>query len=249
MPHWIRFFEREYKGKNVVMSTCPLMTKMRALPNEADVVVQYLHTFPRVEPLAVRKAYLKKIAVKAPRYIFITAYEAYHQMMIAAGYESIYAPMAIDPSSLPQHRPVYEDRILWFGRVDSRKRDVFSRLKRLAPRFGYRFDYISRDRLNGTGPLLTQSQAWAIMSQYKYGIAVGRCALEMFAMGLKVFIAGAKIGGLIMNDDDLNKQHSINMNGRVVTFSGKVEDCLKHLPESRTGFVMDIRKTDHTANL
>ena len=67
----------------------------------------------------------------------------------------------------------------------------------------------------------------------------------MFAMGLKVFIAG-KIGGLIMTDDDLHIQHSTNMNGRLVTFSDEIGECLANLNKSKTGFSVDIRNVDHT---
>jgi len=215
------------------------------MPETADLVVQYLHSFPRKDPLAIRKGYMASLKTKAPRNIFITAYKKNAEIMQSGGFEAYYVPMTVDTHILPTHAPVYDDRVLWFGRVDSRKREVFNKCKVAARKNGYRFDYISGNKFNGKGAILTQPQIWNIARKYRYGVAVGRCALEMLAIGLKVLIAGPLVGGLIMNDGDYETQRETNMNGRLVTLSNDLDTCFKHLPESKTGYKADCRDIVH----
>ena len=65
------------------MSTCPLLTKLTGLPSRADLVVQYLHSFPRVNPLD--GSVCEQGEDRFSRFIFVTAYKQYHSLMADAG--------------------------------------------------------------------------------------------------------------------------------------------------------------------
>ncbi len=240
IPHWQKWADNQ--NKRVILSTCPLLSRVNHKIKEADIIVQYLHTYPYLEPLNVIRKYCEK--VKAKRIMFLTAYKAYEKLMTGSGFEAYFVPMTIDARLLPTMKPMrHPDKILWFGRIDDSKKKVYRELSELcANRF--EFDTIANSRFNRRK--ISQSEAWQIASNYKYGVGVGRCALEMYALGLKVLVAGVKVGGLVMNENDYQLQSETNFNGRYHTFSDDLEECLENLNNSRSFVKSDIRLVNHS---
>lgn len=226
-------------GKEDILSTCPRLSGV-ASGRRCRVAVQYLHEFPYADPIGYARKSIRGIQARLT--VFVTAYREYQRLLTAAGLKAVFVPMSIDVSAVQKHREAfrYSDRYIYFGNVDARKRKTYRLIHKLISR---RMDTLTRATFQGEQ--VSQTQAWNVLSRYAFGIGVGRCALEMFALGLKVFIAGRVVGGVIRNEDDWQAQIGTNFNGRVVTYSRNVNQCLLALPKSYVGEIPDIRTMDH----
>jgi hypothetical protein len=209
----------------------------------ADISFTYLHTFPHTEPL--RQIHKMRAADGSGRMVFITAYAAYHAMITRAGFESVYIPMSIAPMARREPVP-HEKRLIWFGNLYHSKKSVCDDLRRKCKRHGWRLDVISKGRLND-GEHLSREQALDLIASYPYGVGVGRCAMEMQAIGLRVLIAGDAVGGLIMDDLDHAQQIKTNHNGRIATFSRDIDLCLDALPDSLQVYPLLADHCNHAA--
>lgn len=107
-----------------------------------------------------------------------------------AGLNGFYLPMGIDTEIYKPYREVPKmknNRIVYFGNIIHGKKEPFKDLKQIIERKGWKLDYISLNKFNGVGLGLTIEECRRILSKYQYGVAVGRSAQELSAMGLKVF--------------------------------------------------------------
>lgn len=169
--------------------------------------------------------------------------------MESKGINATWVPMAIDVAEVSKYNTGQkrcEDKIIYFGNLYRDKHDQFEDLQQLCRSVGLTMDYISDGCFNGDKKV-SQEEAWKIISTYKYGIGVGRCALEMYALGLKVLIAGNQFGGIVIDEADWNVQEKTNFNGRVITFDRDVKACLESLDKSLVCnlLVRDIAKENH----
>lgn len=269
--HWIEAFEDS--SLQVVISTCPLFTDIS--PSEylpfiikgkcsksegVDLAIQYLHTYPFKEPIGYINKVYNSFNRKAPgfRMIFISAYQSYVYRInnwarrCSRPIQAIYIPMAIDTSRLDKIRhsnrkiPKHNNRIIWFGNLYRDKSTIYHQIREVTRASGYHMDVINRGKLNGKTSL-NQLQAWGHISDYRYGIGVGRCALEMYALGLNVMIAGANFGGIITGDADYQVQQATNFNGRVITYDRDIHSCLAALPESHLPDIPCISEMNHAS--
>jgi hypothetical protein len=144
---------------------------------------------------------------------FVTTYR---DLADSLGPRGIWIPNAIDERILPKAEPTLD--WVYYGNLIGDKRDPFKALPRK------RFQVVSG--------LRDQSQALGIVSRHRYGIGVGRCALEMVAMGMKVIIFGKSFGGLILSQSDFEKQRDCNFNGSVLTGVGSIEEAFDRIEES-----------------
>ena len=102
------------------------------------------------------------------------------------------------------------------------------------------YDIINNGKFNDSD-VVNHEEAKVIVSNYSYGIGVGRAALEMLAMGLKVIIAGKHYGG-VLTSDELFERHTLhNMNSTLQT-GGDVMEDFKKLEDS--DWKVDIEKID-----
>ncbi len=238
MSNW-----RDILGNRDVISTCPRLSQS-APGTCCRLAVQYLHEFPPTDPIDYARRIVR--ALRAEMVVFITAYRAYWQLLKDHGYHAVFIPMSIDVANVSLQRPTTSaGGIVWFGNIDRRKRRTYNNVLASVRAKGMDLATITRSRYRRAP--LPQRDAWEMISGHKYGIAVGRCALEMFALGLKVFIAGRGIGGLVMNEDDWNKQIDTNFNARISTHSTNIGECLDALPTSTSFEIPDIRKMNHAA--
>jgi hypothetical protein len=221
VPVWERLLP-----EGSVVSTCPLLTSGDW---SSPVVVQYLHSYQYVDPLGPAWEVVGHLGALAGRIVFVTAYRSLAARLRLAGMEALHVPMAIDAdavrASVGDVGERYDGRrVVYFGNVTRHKRALFAELRRVFERRGWRFDVVSESRFDGQP--VTQAEAWRILARYRYGIGVGRCALEMMALGLRVMVAGAEFGGLITTEDEWRTQWATNLNGRVVTFDRDVGACV-----------------------
>lgn len=161
--------------------------------------------------------------------LFVTTYRDLADVL---GVRGLWLPNTIDASILPEFRP----RLDWvyYGNIIKQKHTAFDKLD------GIRFDTVAG--------INDQQTALQRVAQYRYGIGVGRCALEMMAMGLKVLLFGKDFGGVIRSEDDFKRQQAANFNGNVVTgvaSIGEAVDCINETESFRVTFqqtMPDIEK-------
>lgn len=240
IPKWENVLD-----KNDLISTCPKISEV-GVEGEYNTVIQYLHSFPYISAI-----YRVQLVHNCPRYkykrmIFMSAYKAFANQINANGMRAIFVPMAIDVNEIKsyQQEKIYDDRIIYFGNVVQNKVGIFNKLKTICPQLGLEFDYISNDKFNDKQSL-TREQILKKISQYKYGISVGRCAQEMMALDVKTIIAGQKFGGLITNEEEYQMQLDTNMNGRIVTHTENIGTAIKNIDKAITK-ANDITKENHT---
>jgi len=200
---------------DMLISTCPLLSDVDDLPEEVDLVVQYLHTMKYDDPAKEAKEVIKNIKVKYKAIVFVTAYTAVQDALDKEGIQSIFIPMTIDVSRLPKPKPIYDGKkIIYFGNVLHHKRKAYRQLVKEFKDNGWEVDVLSRNTYKGE-KIDSQEEIWKIVSRYRYGIGVGRCALEMSAMGMKVFVGGIheNEGGAMLKPGDKLDQALTNYNG------------------------------------
>lgn len=219
------------KGKNVIISTASklnVISKFDLEHEHYDMAIQYLHTYPYGDP----KGYIRKIVSQAnftaSKWVFMTAYKPFEQIIndgIGGDFHAVYTPMSIDIEQMPQRKNFVENSVVYFGNLYMSKTEVYDEVRKFCRNNNIMFNTIAFSQLNNNQQKLTQMQAWEIVGEHEYGIGVGRCALEMMAMGLKVFIFGQERGGIMVDEDDWRKQQAINMNGRITTYDRTFEAC------------------------
>jgi hypothetical protein len=145
--------------------------------------------------------------------LFVTTYK---DLAVALGTRGLWLPNAVDADTLPA--PIPHRDWVYFGNLVGAKRK-------------------SIEFLNGRGVdvvscIENQNEALRRVAQYRYGIGVGRCALEMMAMGMKVMIFGKGLGGLIISHDDYERQSAANFNSNVTTGAGSISECMARIDEA-----------------
>lgn len=147
--------------------------------------------------------------------LFVTTYR---DLADALGPRGLWLPNTIDASVLPPARP---DRDwVYYGNIIGHKRPAFDRLA------GLQFDVVAGVK--------DQQTALHRVAQYRYGIGVGRCALEMMVIGLKVLLFGKDFGGIILSEDDFRHQQAANFNGNIVTGAASIADAISRIDQTKT---------------
>lgn len=168
------------------------------------------------------------VAPRFPRALFVTAYRSLATKLTEIGLEAMYLPMTVDVQAVAEHRVEVEQRIrgaVYFGNVTEPKRAEHHAMAAALERAGLPVDTISENVYRGQR--VTQHEAWAIASQYTVGVGVGRCALELLALGLPVIVSGAQFGGIVTTEAEHAVQSATNWNGRVVTFDRERSRCVE----------------------
>jgi hypothetical protein len=252
-------FVKEIDGilTNSLISTCPLLNTVDIDKSKHyDVVLQFLHTYPYNTQLDNIKQV--ESSVKCNKLIFVTAYEPYHNYLLAHGYNSIFLPMFVYKTNIVTHRKstdVRNGRAIMFGNGYKGKDNTFSSCVKTFNRYGIPVDTIQSGHFNRTKKI-DRDETFEILSNYSFGVGVGRCALEMLSLNIVTFISGNYFGGLITNQFDFNTQQRVNMNGRVVTYDRDIASCVLYGLSGRVdptkiyydtgeihfGFFVDLKK-------
>ncbi len=248
LHHLLDYFSFEpYKGKNVIISTCPLISELSEAElkyKKPDIIIQYLHSFPYDASIEYIKDIIKKSRFpNKNQWWFITAYKSFADLINASGFRATFIPMMIDTSEIPEPDN-HQNMAVWFGNIYPSKKSQFKTITSHFKKAGIKMSVISKGRLNSKRPV-SQKDAFEIIRKYKYGVGVGRCALEMYKMGLKVLVMGAEFGGIVMNDDDALTQLYSNFNGRVITWNRNIEECIDMLQYSHSPEIPSISEINH----
>lgn len=124
---------------------------------------------------------------------FIVWHPVFAEELKKEGLNAIFLPMAIDTEYFQQYvenPKKYNSRLIYFGNITKTKVREFNKFKRTVNRRGWQLDYISDNKYNGGFFRLKKEKIFWLVSQYKYGVAAGRAAQELSAMGLKVICPG-----------------------------------------------------------
>lgn len=248
IPELWDYLEANHSGKDILISTAPPLAQVDPAylhTKKPDLVIQFLHTYPYRSPFDDIQRLLDRFPHS--RILLVTAYQAFlHRLQrwihgkgksewVAAHFQ----PMFILPRKLTalSQNPVCEylaaeKRIVYFGNLYKGKSTEYHRIKQGLANAGWKLDVISRSQFNGAGKVLDREEIWKIISRYRYGIGVGRCALEMYALGLQLLISGEHWGGLCLVPEDYQTQSRTNFNGRVITGTRDLEEALELLPIS-----------------
>jgi hypothetical protein len=208
-----------------LVSTCPLLTGMDV---SGEVAVQYLHTYSYSDPLRHARDVSAWMGGRCSRLVFVTAYRSLQAQLERAGFEALFVPMTLDSTDVrvPADDTRFDGRrVVYFGNVTQPKVTEHQRIVRVLRRHGWAVEVISNSAIRGKR--LTQAEAWRVVSRYRYGVGVGRCALEMQALGLRVLLSGARFGGLVTSELEWVVQRGTNWNGRVVTFDRDPDVCVE----------------------
>lgn len=248
IPDLRNHLEANHPEKFILISTAPPLAQVDTKDLQTgrpDLVIQFLHTYPYRSPFGD----IRKLLDRFPdaRIILVTAYQAYlyrlerwlHDQGRSGSVSVHFQPMFILPQEVisvarePIDKyPKQEKRIIYFGNLYKGKATEYHRLRDGLGRAGWQLDVISRSQFNREGKLLSREEIWRIICRYQYGIGVGRCALEMYALGLRLLISGAHWGGLCLLPEDYQTQSRSNFNGRVITGTRDLEEALELLPIS-----------------
>lgn len=234
LPAW-----KKILGVNDVISTCPRLGTVRRLPMKADTIVQYLHQYPYTDPIKYVSdiKQLIRSRMKFNKIWFITSYRSYFLLLNKHGYNAIHIPMYIDYGAIEPfagQEKTITDRVLWFGNLYPHKDTTYKALTEAV-----RVDTISKGLFNKKDKIL-QREAWELAGKYKFAAGVGRCALELYALGCKVLIAGQKFGGIVTTEEEWKLQLATNINGRIVTTDRDIRTCYALLGDSLTDLKAEV---------
>lgn len=167
------------------------------------VTVQYLHE--RTQPRLDPRTRL-----------FVTTYKDISDTL---GPRGLWLPNLIDKDTMPSARPDRAKGWVYFGNLVGPKRAAVAAIEALRPVF--------------VSGVKDQEAALSQVSQHRLGIGVGRCALEMMALGMPVMIFGKALGGLILSEEDFRRQSEANFNGNVTTGAASIEEAAAKIEAAR----------------
>lgn len=151
--------------------------------------------------------------------LFVTPWK---DLADALGKRGLWLPNCVDEDILPEHRPT-KGWVLYGNTAGTRVSAIRKRVMDVAERYGI-------DVVSGVGD---QRDALEMVSRYRYGIGVGRCAIEMMAIGLKVLFFGNNFGGAIVRMEDAHRHAPVNFNATVMTGFATVEEGMARIDEAR----------------
>ena len=199
---------------------------------EPEYIVRVLHSGELEIPEVDFKFFPKE------KLIYITQYKEQAEFLNQAGITCHYFPMGINTSRLPSTN-TKNGKWIYFGNLYPKKLDTFNLLKETLD-----FDVLSFSKFNDEETVLSHNDCLNLVSNYSYGIGVGRCALEMVSMGLPVLVAGEKVGGTLVTKDDFTFHRDYNFNSSSSNSLGLNQDI-----ETITNSTLEIETSDISLNL
>lgn len=236
VTHHLPILERWASNSSVTVSTAPPLLDPQG---RGDVLIQYLHEYRHKQPTAPAFRIKSANRHRYKRIVFVTAYEELSNLLRRSGIEAWYVPMGIDVDNVKSHadtipyRRVRGKTAAYYGNLTRAKKPEYTRMLESLESCGWTVEHV-----------VTKSSeaAWPTLSRYSYGIGVGRCALEMGSLGLRVMISGQAFGGLMLSEKDVQIQRATNMNGRKTTGVVNYIEACEKWGESLPGVTTDVKQ-------
>lgn len=241
VPHIAATLKAEGIEGPIVVSTCGLLhkygnTDVMQHTGKWAAVVQFLHTWPRQNALAVIYDIHRKFSSKAEHVIVVCAYHDYAQQINNAfkttNLSARFLPMRIGP--MPEIKPKGRKKrqAVWFGNLYSSKKQTHERVKAECEKHKIELITIADGKIydyyTPKGRSIAQRNAWQMCANAGLVFAVGRCALEAYALGCRVIVAGDEFGGTVEGRGDWQWQEWTNFNSRKTTGSVSIADAVQH---------------------
>lgn len=201
-------------GHNVLVSTLLEVSAGQVVRQKIDKVVQVLHSMKYLDEPWL----LGEFANHTAETLFITHYKAVAEKINAdTPWRAVYIPMSIDTSRMPDAPVKHSGKMIYYGNLYPEKLEAFNWLQHgaitgcdcLA-----NLDVLSFGRLNFNQHEYTHVEGLHKVGKYDVGFGVGRCALEMMAMGCKVVVLGENYAGVIDSQKAFEAGHQWNFNSR-----------------------------------
>lgn len=202
--------------KSVIIGTC---RRLRAINvGSADIAVQYLHTVKYDNPCFEVELITESLSGQGVKKIlFVTAYRQLAEILKYNGYEACFIPMTVDAEAIRESVTMPEEKqknqVVYFGNLNNKKRESYNIVKKSLLRRRFKVDTITNNYLNNHKKLDGQHEAWQEVAKHEFGIGVGRAALEMGALGLKVIYSGYHHAGIATRDWEWYMQENHNFSG------------------------------------
>jgi hypothetical protein len=228
-------------NQSLIISTCPLLSKFY-LPeiknnySRYGCMIHFLHTYPYKNPTEVISQIVNTYNSNIDRWIFPVAYQKYAKEITDWGVKNAagrvvgyFLPMRLGSAPKVSQSRKFDQYIsdgvnlVWFGNIYQRKKDMYSKIMNYCVINKINFLTIASDKLYVTNGVyshtcaINQVEAWRLCQLAGNVLAVGRCALEAYALECNVMICGDGWGGYVENAADWVAQESINWNSRVLT--------------------------------
>lgn len=250
VQHYVSHIESTLKAEGIygptVVSTCAPLAKhvpQDVIQNATKytALVQFLHTWPRERPMQPIQELFAKYAGRVNNLIVVSAYWDYHQAINkeykGSFLSSRYLPMRIGDMLDIKRKGPEKKNAVWFGNLYSAKSQMHEQVKRRCKELGVDLITIAEGKIidyhSPRGRGISQREAWQICANSKMVFAVGRCALEAYALGCHVIIVGDAFGGTVQNYEDWLTQESTNFNTRKHTGHQNLTDAIKTIASEK----------------
>jgi hypothetical protein len=228
-------------GKKAIISTAPPFNtcNFEAPLDDVEIAVQFLHKFPYLETERRQMIFniMQWLEIRNFKgdLIIVTSYQSFktYLQINFPTIKSVFFNMVVDVDELPTINNNVKKGI-WFGnsysKKDTYKRNIITEANKLSSPID-----LLQDGHYNYGELTKPPHE--ILKSYKWGVGVGRCALEMLAMGMNVIVSGEHFGGLVSCEEDFIVQSNTNFNGRQITYDRDIYGCISKIVEDTQVFV------------
>ena len=244
VKHYAPHIEATLKSMGIdgptVVGTCAPLSRYEAkdVTTHGDkfaALVQFLHNWPRENALTPIFDLQRRYQSKCEEIIVVSAYKDYADEInrnMKGNVRAVFLPMRV--GHVPELKPkgAKKREAVWFGNLYSSKTETHAKVKEECKKRDIELITIADGKIydyhTPRGRSINQANAWQACANAGLVFAVGRCALEAYALGCRVLIAGDAFGGSVEGPGDWGIQEATNFNSRKSTGYWMISDAVKH---------------------
>lgn len=217
------------------------MLTEQIVPKDTELIIYYMHEVFAREWIKIQDI----LSWYKGEIIFITSRYSVERELTKRNINVVHIPMSIDISALADFTKSekYNDkRVIYFGNKYLGKSGYFEQTKSAFINNGWTFDEICYNKFNGIKSL-NKKEMFDMLSKYRYGVAEGRCFLELNALGVKTLICASACQGIITNNTEFELHKLTNFaDGKVWTFSKSIQECIDNFDKAiiKTVDIQDV---------